>query len=73
MVIVGEGYRVKGPGRPAPMSALLIVVTASVHILAQVMDLLVPVEVPGNTPTETDCLRAPRRTQRDNIKSSGKN
>jgi hypothetical protein len=61
MVIVGEGYRVKGPGRPAPMSALLIVVTASVHIFAQVVHLLVPVEVPENTPTVTYCLGAPTR------------
>jgi hypothetical protein len=52
VVIVGEGHGVEGAGGPAPMSALLIVVTTSVHVLAQVVYLLVPVEVPGNTQTE---------------------
>lgn len=53
MVIVGEWHRVQGSGGPAPMSAFLVVVTASIDILSQVVHLLIPVEVPVSTRTET--------------------
>jgi hypothetical protein len=52
MVIVGEGHRVESPRRPAPVAALLVFIATSVHVLAQVVYLLVPVEVPVNTPTK---------------------
>jgi hypothetical protein len=56
MVIVGEGHGVECPGGPPPVTALLIVITTSVHVLAQVVYLLVPVEVPANTQTEIRTL-----------------
>jgi hypothetical protein len=53
MVIVGEWHGVEGPGGPAPVSALLVVITASIDVLSQVVHLLIPVQVPVSIPTQT--------------------
>ena len=51
MVIVGEWNGVEGPSGPAPVSALLVVVTASIDVLSQVVHFLVPVEEPASITT----------------------
>jgi hypothetical protein len=64
VVIVGEWHRVQGPCRPASMSAFLVVVTASIDVLSQVVHLLIPVEVPVSTPAETRLERCNRHQSR---------
>lgn len=49
MIVVGEGDGVERPRRPLPVPGVLVIVVGLLTVLAEEMDLFVPVEIPAET------------------------